>query len=488
MNTEPFDKIDLLSAIIESSDDGILSEDLEGIISSWNHGMTELFDYSEAEMLGQPIYRLIPPERQDEEHLLLARIARGERIEHFETVRVRKDGRPIDVSVTLSPVHDERGHVVGASTIVRDVSGRRAGDDARRRLAAIVDSTEDGIVSRTLDGLVTSWNAGAEQLFGYTEEEMMGSRISRLYPPERKHEEQLILDRVAAGERVSHFETVRVRKGGERVDVSMSVGPVLDASGKVVGVSKIVRDITKQKAIEAALWRAKDECETANEDLEAFGYSVAHDLRAPLRSLEGFSRALLEDESERLSDAGKLHLRYIHESAEKMDHLIEDLLTLTKSIRVEMSRTRVDLAALAHDTLARLSAEAPGRVVDVEVAPDLLADADQGLMNIVMDNLLANAWKFTGKAPRARIEVGREQRPGETVFFVRDNGVGFDPKFQHKLFGVFQRLHSAEEFEGSGIGLALVKRIIRRHGGRVWAESSPGRGATFFFTTARAHR
>ena len=294
--------------------------------------------------------------------------------------------------------------------------------------------------------------------------------------------------RILAGEHIAHFETVRVRKNGERVDVSVSVGPVRDASGAIVGISKIVRDITRQKAIEAALWRAKDECETANEDLEAFGYSVAHDLRAPLRSLEGFSRALLEDESERLSAEGKLHLRYIRESAEKMDQLIEDLLTLTQSIRADVHRTRVDLSTLAHDTLAHLSAESPGRVVDIEVAPDLIAEGDRGLLGIVLENLLANAWKFTSKAAQARIEVGQQVHPSETVFFVRDNGVGFDPKFQQKLFGVFQRLHSAAEFEGSGIGLALVKRIIRRHGGRVWAESTPGQGATFFFTTVPATR
>jgi two-component system NtrC family sensor kinase len=225
-----------------------------------------------------------------------------------------------------------------------------------------------------------------------------------------------------------------------------------------------------------------EELEVKNKELDAFSYSVAHDLRAPLRSIDGFSLALLESYSDKIDEEGQQYLRYVRESAQQMAELIENLLTLSRITRSELVRGSLDLAAIAADVLGRLKRQNPKQQVHAAVAEGILADGDTRLMTIVLENLIGNAWKFTSKRADATIEVGAVERDGRRAFFVRDNGAGFDMAYASKLFGVFQRLHSSSEFEGTGIGLATVQRIIHRHGGRIWAEGEVGRGATFFFT------
>lgn len=232
----------------------------------------------------------------------------------------------------------------------------------------------------------------------------------------------------------------------------------------------------------ADLLQAKAATDAANRELEAFSYSVAHDLRAPLRSIDGFSQAVLEDCAEALDDAGKRHLDYVREAAQDMAALIDGLLSLSRVTRSELRREAIDLAGVARSVLAQLQRTAPGRVVETVVADDMTVHGDARLLRSVLENLLGNAWKFTRNRAAARIEVGSRKHNGECIYFVRDNGAGFDMAYADKLFGAFQRLHSAAEFEGTGIGLATVQRIVKRHGGRIWAESEVGRGATFFFT------
>jgi DNA-binding response OmpR family regulator len=224
------------------------------------------------------------------------------------------------------------------------------------------------------------------------------------------------------------------------------------------------------------------ELEWKNQELEAFSYSVAHDLRAPLRGIDGFSLALLEDYADRLDEEGKKYLHYVRESAQQMGQLIDDLLKLSRVTRSEFQKKRVDLTAIARAVMTRLDKEHPGRRVDLVVAEGLVEQGDERLLTVVFENLLGNAWKFTGKRSKARIEVGALEQDGHRAYFVRDNGAGFDVAYASKLFGVFQRLHSTREFEGTGIGLATVQRVIHRHGGRVWAEGEVDRGAAFYFT------
>lgn len=239
------------------------------------------------------------------------------------------------------------------------------------------------------------------------------------------------------------------------------------------------RDI---EARNAELLRAKESAEAASSELEAFSYSVSHDLRAPLRSIDGFSQALLEDCADRLDDDGKKYLRYVREAAQQMGELIDDLLNLARVTRAELRREPVNLSDLARSVLERLRESEPRRTVEVFVQDGLTAEGDPRLLDVVLTNLLGNAWKFTGNRASARIEFAAIAGKDPPVYLVRDNGAGFDAAYAGKLFGVFQRLHSSHEFEGTGIGLATVQRIVSRHSGRVWAEAELDRGATFYFT------
>ncbi|HVZ37099.1 MAG TPA: ATP-binding protein, partial [Polyangiaceae bacterium] len=229
-----------------------------------------------------------------------------------------------------------------------------------------------------------------------------------------------------------------------------------------------------------------DRLAEANKELEAFSYSVSHDLRAPLRSIDGFSKALLNDYSDKLDENGRRYIERVRSATQRMSQLIDDLLSLSSIIRTTMTRERVNLTDLSREVLSELAAREPERKVEVQIADGLACDGDPRLLALLLENLLGNAWKFTSKQPEACVEVGREAGDGTPVFFVRDNGAGFDMEYANKLFIPFQRLHGADAFPGTGIGLATVHRVISRHGGRIWAQASTGRGATFFFTLEEA--
>ena len=267
--------------------------------------------------------------------------------------------------------------------------------------------------------------------------------------------------------------------------------PVLDGAAQFLAESlspfeMSLRGFSEANANLAAmnerLQQAKAATEWVNRELEAFSYSVAHDLRAPLRSIVGFSQALLEDYADRLDDQGKQDLRYVREAAQEMAELIEGLLTLSRVARSELRRELVDLANVARAVFVHLKTREPDRDVEMVVPQELMVEGDPRLLRVVLDNLLGNAWKFSRNQTKAKIEIGATGSSGPQTYFVRDNGAGFDMAYAAKLFGVFQRLHSESEFEGTGIGLATVQRIISRHGGRVWAEGAVDRGSAFYFT------
>ncbi len=246
--------------------------------------------------------------------------------------------------------------------------------------------------------------------------------------------------------------------------------------------AQLQQEIIERKRLEEELRKHQEQLEVAMKELEAFSYSVSHDLRAPLRGIGGFSQALLEDYAGQLDTQGQDYLRRVRAASQRMERLIDDMLRLARMTRSEIRRTTVDLSALAQSIAGELRQTQPQRQVEFIIAPGLMVKADENLMRIVLANLLGNAWKFSSKHPTARIELGATQGEGETIYFVRDDGTGFDMTYAGKLFGVFQRMHSEAEFEGSGVGLATVQRIIHRHGGRVWAESALEQGATFYFT------
>ncbi len=245
----------------------------------------------------------------------------------------------------------------------------------------------------------------------------------------------------------------------------------------------LLHETQRQNAeLESRVNERTAELEATNKELEAFSYSVSHDLRAPLRTIDGFSRAVLEDYAQVLDDEGRSYLNRVRAATQQMAQLIDDLLKLSRVTRTEMHRDDVDLSAMARDIAATLQRTQPERQAQITIDKDMIVRGDTRLLNVVLTNLLGNAWKFTEGKQAAEIRLGKMERDGKKIYFVRDNGAGFDMAYAHKLFGAFQRLHSDSEFKGSGIGLATVQRIIRRHGGQVWAEGEVGQGAGFYFT------
>jgi PAS domain S-box-containing protein len=305
---------------------------------------------------------------------------------------------------------------------------------------------------------------------------------SEPYPPERQP-----IVRALAGER-GHVADIEIHRPGGPVPIEVWAAPVFDTERRVAFAIAAFSDISERLRGEAALKAYAAELEAANAELNAFAYSVSHDLRAPLRSIDGFSLALLEDHAGQLNAEAQGHLARVRAAAQRMAALIDDLLALSRITRSEMRLERVDLTALARSIADELALANPSRAVTFVAAPGLSARGDAGLLRLALHNLLENAWKFTGKQPSARVELGVIAHTGEQAYFVRDDGAGFDMTYADKLFGAFQRLHHERDFAGTGIGLATVRRVILRHGGRVWAESAPGRGATFYFTLPQAGR
>jgi len=392
-------------------------------------------------------------------------------------------------------VHDEARLIRDAEGQALEVFGSWVDSTERRRAEAALRESEErfrllvgtvrdyAIYMLDPNGRVVSWNRGAEQIKGYSAEEIVGRHFSCFYPPEAvaagAPEHALAM---AAEKGRFEEENWRLRKDGSRFWADVVITAVRDEEGTLFGFAKVTRDLTERKRTNELLRRHTAQLEAANVELDAFAYSVSHDLRAPLRSIDGFSQALLEDYAGRLDAAGQDYLQRVRAATQRMATLIDDLLDLSRVTRSEMTIAPVDLSELARELATEFTSGDPERHVEIVITPDVAVRADRGLLRVVLQNLMGNAWKFTGKRSDARIEVGVVAADGERAYYVRDNGAGFDMAYASKLFGAFQRLHRVTEFPGTGVGLATVQRIIHRHGGRVWAESAVGRGATFYFT------
>ena len=405
----------------------------------------------------------------------------------------KKDGAIIDVEVTTGVVQFD--HRDARLAIAANITERKQMEEALResdeKLRLLVGGVQEyAILMLDLEGRVTTWNEGAERIKGYRAEEIIGQHFSKFYTPEAAALGKPALELKKAAEQ-GRFEEEgwRVRKDGSRFWASVVVTPLRDRTGQLRGFAKVTRDITERKRIEEQLERQRSELTrsnieliAANKELEAFSYSVSHDLRAPLRSIDGFSLALLEDYEEKLDAEGKDNLHRVRAATQRMGVLIDDLLDLSRVTRAGMKVQKVDLSAMGRAVAAELKNSQPGRRTEFHIQEGLEAHADSNLMRIALENLLENAWKFTSKRESARIEFGQTNNNGSRVYFVRDDGAGFDSARATRLFGAFQRFHDKNDFPGTGVGLATVQRIVQRHGGRIWAESVPEKGATFYFT------
>lgn len=393
----------------------------------------------------------------------------------------RKDGSRRYVSISSS-VYRKGGRFVHARCVTLDVTEQKKSAEVQERLAAIVESSEDAIISKDLHGIIQSWNPGAERIFGYTSREMVGQHISKIAPPEHVDEIPGILSRIARGERVDHFETRRRTKDGRILTVSLTISPIRDATGAVIGASKVARDVTERVLQAEALQAANDALRRANSDLEHFAYSASHDLQEPLRMVATYSELLQQRFAAKLGPTGEEFIAHTVRGAMRMEALLRDLRTYAQISTAEREpKEDLDAGEVLKKALGNLEtaiAETGAEISSTELPRVRMYEFQLGQ---VFQNLIGNAIRYRGSAP-PRIHVAAQRQGPKWLFSVQDNGIGIDSRFKEQIFGVFKRLHTSAEYPGTGMGLAICQRVIERIGGRIWVESEPGRGSTFFFT------
>jgi PAS domain S-box-containing protein len=468
-----------LAAVVESSDDAIVSHDLDGTIQTWNRAAERMFGYPAANAIGQHVNLIIPPERRDEDRRMMIRLQGDAGASHFETLALSSSGARVPISLTVSPVVTRDGDIIGMSRTARDISRHRELEQLSFRLAAIVDSSDDAIVSKDLNGIVQTWNRAAERMFGYTAAEMIGRPITVIIPVERHAEEDSVLSRIRAGVSVDHFETVRQRKDGSRIEISLTVSPIKSPAGVVIGASKIARDITVQRNLARA-------AEQANRVKDEFLAMLSHELRTPLNAVLGYTRMLRQGNVDERRQERAIDI--IERNATVLSQLVSDVLDVSSIVtgKVRLSMQPHDLVQVVGAALdvVRPSAEAKGVALRFETADAALrirGDADR--LQQVFWNLLTNGVKFTPRG--GRIDVHLTSADGTAEVVVRDSGAGITPE---SLPFVFQRFWQAEHVAsrhpgGLGLGLALARHFVELHGGTIAAMSGgEGQGATFTVT------
>ena len=478
--------------LFEAARDGILILDVDtGRITDVNPFLVELLGFSRDEMVGKTVGELSPFKDVVSNQAMLERLQKDGYVRHENLPLETKDGRHIAVEF-VSNVY-EAGDKKVIQCNVRDITLRNQAEMVSKQLSAIVESSDEAIIGKDLNGIVNSWNPGAQKIFGYAAAEIMGGSITKIIPEGFQEEENLALERIKRGEGVQRYETVRQTKDGRLIDVLVTASPIKDLAGKIVGISKMAHDITERKHAEEKIRRLNEsleqrvvertaQLEAANQELEAFSYSVSHDLRAPLRAVNGFAGIVLEDFGPQLPEEGRGYLERIRAGALRMGALIDDLLAFSRLSRQSVNRQTVNSTRIVQEALDELKPLRDGRQIEIKIGELPACHGDPALLKQIWVNLISNAIKYTRGREPGIIEIGCARENDEDVFFVRDNGAGFDMQYANKLFGVFQRLHREDQFEGTGVGLAIVQRIVHRHGGRIWAKAEVNRGATFYFT------
>jgi len=464
-----------LAAIVDSSDDAIITHGLDGTIETWNPTAARLFGYRPDEIVGRSVLLLLPPEARNRDADVIQRLKQNQVVEHRETHGLTRDGAIVAISMSIVPVITPHNDVVGFVRLMRDLSAPRSAHDTLQ-LAAIVDSSEDAIISKDLNGSVQTWNKAAERMFGYTAGEMIGQSITRIIPEERLSEEETVLSRVRAGLRVEPFETVRQRKDGSRVEVSLAVSPIRAPSGTVVGASKIARDITVTRLLTR-------EAEEANRVKDEFLATLSHELRTPLNAVLGYTRMLRSgnlsaDRQERAVDV-------IERNAALLHQLVSDVLDVSGIVtgKMRVSPVTCDLSTIVQAACDSVQPTSEAKGVPIAVhtpAQPVLVRCDTDRMQQVFWNLIANAVKFTPRGGQVSVTIDAIDETGRVT--ISDSGIGIT---RDALPHVFQRFWQGESVNsrqtgGLGLGLALARHFVELHAGTITAESrGSGSGATF---------
>jgi PAS domain S-box-containing protein len=517
------------AAIVEFSDDAIISKDLKGIIMSWNPGAERIFGYSADEVLGKPITILIPPDRQNEEPNILSRILNGERIDHYETIRCRKDGTLVDISLTVSPIRDGLGKVIGASKIARDITQRKQSEHEQRALYELASSVNragalPGIYDAALDAICRCHRIRrASILLAETDGVMRFKawrglsdhyrQVVEGHGPWKLDEADLQPVQIDDVDNVTPAgldSTLRAVMQAEGVQALLFV-PISSKNrllGKFMLCQEVPHHFTAEEtrlaqtiaaqvafalerqrsgeALELLVAERTVSLQNAMAQMEEFSYSVSHDLRAPVRAMQGYARAVLEDYGERLDAHGKNYLERIIRSGSRMDRLIHDILIYSRLSQREIRLQPVSLARLVPEIVQQYPGLQPPTSIEVQ-EPLLEVLGHEPSLVQAISNLLSNAVKFVAPGTLPRIQLQTERRGGQIRFCVKDNGIGIRPAHQHRLFGMFERIHPEDTYEGTGIGLAIVRKAVERMGGQVGVESDGVNGSRFWIQLPAAN-
>ena len=471
-----------LAAIVDSSDDAIIGKNLHGIITSWNKGATKLFGYTEEEAMGQPISLIIPKDSLVEEEMIIENIRRGEKIEHFETIRVAKDGTEKYVSLTVSPIKNKKGEVIGASKVARDMAYRDSEEEKQARLAAIVSSSDDAIISKTLKGIITSWNEAAHKMFGYTEQEAIGKHISLIIPKSRLSEETKIIGSICRGEKIDHFETVRVAKDGTERHISLTISPIKNTRGKIIGASKVARDISLRIEAERQRNLYTERLQELNKYKDEFMVMASHELKTPLTVIMANLQVLQEVME---NNQNSIFVKKAVKQVEKLAELITSLLDVSKiqAGKLALKPERFDLADVLKDVVQDLQETTKSHKITYNKPgkQKLFINADRERIEQVLVNIISNAIKYSRKP--GDIIVNASRKNNEIKVDIIDEGIGIPKKDLENIFLRFFRVSgSASSFSGSGVGLYITSEIVKSHGGKIWVESKLGKGSIFHFT------
>jgi PAS domain S-box-containing protein len=496
----------LQSAIFNSANFSSIATDAKGVIQIFNVGAERMLGYTAAEVVN----KITPADISDPLELiararalsveldtpitpgfeaLVFKASRG--IEDiYELTKIRKDGSRFPAVLSVTALRDAQNAIIGYLLIGTDNTARKQAEEEQQQLGqrlrdhqfytrSLIEASIDALMTTDLFGIITDVNKQMEVLTGCTRDELIGAPFKNCFTdPDRA---EAGIKQVLNEKKVSNYELTARSRGGKETVVSYNATTFYDRERRLLGVFAAARDVTERICLDQVLNEKNAELEAANKELEDFAYSVSHDLRAPLRAIDGFSRKVVDGYGERLDDEGRRLLQVVRDNAQRMGQLIDDLLAFSRMGRREITLQPLDMDAMVNGVVDELRAAEPERSIEFTFSPLPRAVGDAAMMRQVWVNLLGNAVKFTCRRRTAHIEVGGSEEGGELLYWVKDNGAGFDMQYADKLFVVFQRLHRQDEFEGTGVGLAISQRILHRHNGRIWGEGKPDAGATIWF-------